>query len=287
MFAKPFTFGAPAALAAASGAALLALFLAAAPAHAQRFHVAGGGLRVAGGGLRVAGGGFRVPGTGGTLNPGNYYDPYGFSRRAAFNTALYGRAMSHVPPYALGYGGYGTYSGSYGGYYGGGYGGGYGGYGSSGPEYIGPDSVWGVTPPPKPVLTAEEKDVRSLLTASGVPTAEGEVVWPLALRVLPDSEAAPLRGQIGALLQTAATQAARGRPNGDIVEELGRATDQLRKLLVRQREERGGLAATSYDDAERFLDKLGGARTLLRVSLAPARAAREGEGGSQAGDYRP
>jgi hypothetical protein len=62
--------------------ALLALMLAAAPAHAQRF---------------------RVPGTGGTLNPYNYYDPYGQSRQAAFNITLYGRAMSQVPPYALGY----------------------------------------------------------------------------------------------------------------------------------------------------------------------------------------
>src|SRR5436190_24233194 len=46
---------------------------------------------------------FAVPGTGGTLNPYNYYDPYGYSRQAAFNIALYGRAMSQVPPYALGY----------------------------------------------------------------------------------------------------------------------------------------------------------------------------------------
>ena len=67
---------------AAFGVALLALVLAAAPAQAQRF---------------------RVPGTGGTLNPYNYYDPYGTSRQAAFNIALYGRAMSQVPPYALGY----------------------------------------------------------------------------------------------------------------------------------------------------------------------------------------
>ncbi len=63
------------------GVALVALVLAAAPAHAQRF----------------------PPGVGGTLNPANYYDPYGNARQAAFNIALYGRAMSRVPPYALGY----------------------------------------------------------------------------------------------------------------------------------------------------------------------------------------
>jgi hypothetical protein len=72
----------------ASGVALLSLVLAAAPANAQF-----GGMRF----------GNRIPGVGGTLNPYNYYDPYGYSRQAAFNIALYGRAMSQVPPYALGY----------------------------------------------------------------------------------------------------------------------------------------------------------------------------------------
>src|SRR6516164_3482441 len=72
---------------AACGAALLALVLAAAPARAQV-------------GMRF---GNRIPGVGGTLNPYNYYDPYGNARQAAFNIALYGRAMSQVPPYALGY----------------------------------------------------------------------------------------------------------------------------------------------------------------------------------------
>ena len=54
-------------------------------------------------GAGVVRGPMRVPGAGGTLNPYNYYDPYGYARQAAFNTALYGRAMSQVPPYALGY----------------------------------------------------------------------------------------------------------------------------------------------------------------------------------------
>jgi hypothetical protein len=35
--------------------------------------------------------------------PINWLDPYGNSRRAAFNIALYGRAMQRVPPYALGF----------------------------------------------------------------------------------------------------------------------------------------------------------------------------------------
>src|SRR5262249_50086950 len=114
---------------AATGMALLAVVLAATPAQAQLSRR------------------FGAPGVGGTLNPANYYDPYGSSRQAAFNIGLYGRAISQVPPYALGYnpyvtsmplwsggGGYGTimnntlgaypgYAGSPG-YGGGGYGGG-------------------------------------------------------------------------------------------------------------------------------------------------------------------
>jgi hypothetical protein len=75
--------------------------------------------------------GRRIPGTGGTLNPYNYYDPYGYSRQAAFNIGLYGRAMSQVPPYALGFNPYPQivnqpYYPPYtpGPFYGGGYGGG-------------------------------------------------------------------------------------------------------------------------------------------------------------------
>jgi hypothetical protein len=41
--------------------------------------------------------------------PANWYDPFGTARRAAYNIALYGRAMSQVPPYALGYNPYPAY----------------------------------------------------------------------------------------------------------------------------------------------------------------------------------
>jgi hypothetical protein len=86
----------------AFGVALLALVLAAAPAPAQVFR---GSVPIPG--IRMS-----PPGVGGTLNPNNYYDPYGYSRQAAFNLALYGRAMSQVPPYALGYNPYPQMTGS-------------------------------------------------------------------------------------------------------------------------------------------------------------------------------
>jgi hypothetical protein len=89
---------------------------------------------------------FGIPGVGGTLNPGNYYDPYGFARRAAFNTRLYGRAMAQVPPYALGYNPYGPAVIAGNSAYGGGYYGGYAGspgYGSgNSPGYDGYDGYY-------------------------------------------------------------------------------------------------------------------------------------------------
>ena len=39
----------------------------------------------------------------------NWYDPFGTARQAAFNIGLWGRAMSRVPPYALGYNPYPSY----------------------------------------------------------------------------------------------------------------------------------------------------------------------------------
>ena len=39
----------------------------------------------------------------------NWYDPFGTARQAAFNISLWGRAMSRVPPYALGYNPYPSY----------------------------------------------------------------------------------------------------------------------------------------------------------------------------------
>jgi hypothetical protein len=186
----------------------------------------------------------------------------------------------HYPlPFHGGYPFYHPYSQGYTGY-----------YPYHGPSYVQPVFDYGsaLNPPAQPVLTAEEQDVRVLLAASGVPTDEGRPVWPLALRVLPGSEAPSLRGQIDALLQVAANQAARGRPNTAIVQELAQGTDRLRNLLRWHREWRGGLALNSYEEAERFLDKLGGGRTLLRVQLAPAPSGPggEGKGGSDAPDYR-
>jgi hypothetical protein len=71
--------------------------------------------------------------------PVGWFDPYGTARTQAFRIRLWGHAMSHVPPYALGYNPY-VSTAYYGGYPGsGGYAGssGYGGYDSSIDPYSG------------------------------------------------------------------------------------------------------------------------------------------------------
>jgi hypothetical protein len=243
MFAKAFSFGGVAVLAAAAVLMTAEPGQAAHPVGSFRPHHHGGAH----------------PGP--HHYPLRYYGGYFFYRH-------HGGAYVAYHPY------YGTsYAGAYDSY-----------YPNYGPSYDDAFFDYGgaANAPAQPVLTAEERDVRSLLTASGIPTDGRRPVWPLALRVLPGPEAEALRGQIDALLQTAAAQAAGGRPNTAVVQEMARATRQLRKLLLWHREERGGLARTSYEEAERFLDKLDGARTLLRVELAPAPSGPGGEvkGGS-------
>lgn len=186
--------------------------------------------------------------------------------------ALYGRPFFHpgyhVPhpyylPHNAGYGGSFFYSGySYAPYYGG-YGVNYSSYEHPyAPSYSNYGSA--LTTPVNDAATTEEKDVAALLAASGVPTDGGRPVWPLALRILPGGEAQALRVQIDALLEVAATGAARGDANTAAGAELSQATDRLRKLLLRHREERGSMASASYEEAGRFLDKLAGVQKLLR-----------------------
>jgi len=147
-----------------------------------------------------------------------------------------------------------------------------GGYGAYSPYYgyssdpSNADYGAALNTPAMPAPTAEEKELGALLAAGGVPTEEGRPAWPLGLRVLPGQEAQALRGQIESLLQAAATQSARGQTNTAVVDELSQATDHLRKLLLRHREERGGMAQHTYEEAERFLGKLAGAQKLLRNS---------------------
>ena len=153
------------------------------------------------------------------------------------------------------------------------YGNGYGSYGY--PHYGSYPSA-----PAQPTLTVEDKHIRALVASAGVSTDESRLEWPLGLRLLSGTEVETLRVQVQALFQAAATQAARGQPNATVVQEMAHAADKLRIRLLKHRKEQGGLALHTYEEAERFLDRLKGARRLLLVPLVPtpSGAGSEGQG---------
>jgi hypothetical protein len=128
-------------------------------------------------------------------------------------------------------------------------------------------SLYGNSAAPSP----EDKAVSKLLTASGVPNDQGRIRWPLGLQVVggPDSghEVDELREQIGELFQEAAKQAANGPANPKLLPEITRAVKRLRRLLIRDREERFALSADTYDEAERFLNQLDDAEAVLRTGF--------------------
>jgi plastocyanin len=139
------------------------------------------------------------------------------------------------------------------------------GYGAQGAEYQQDGSGYGAPAMP----SSEEKSVSQILTATGLPN-DGRLQWPVGLRVVGGGAADELREQIDALLREEAGQARVGPANANFVEELGRAVKELRGLFVRERDERGSLPLTTYEDAERFLGKLDHAQKMLAAGLEPA-----------------
>jgi hypothetical protein len=111
----------------------------------------------------------------------------------------------------------------------------------------------------EPQQGAEKVTALDLL---GVPTQDGRLSWPLALRILPpDEETRALRNQIDALVQEAATQASKDQVKPSIREEAIRAIGQLHELL---RKKKNAITASyTYDEADRFLDQL--AKGLKRL----------------------
>lgn len=150
------------------------------------------------------------------------------------------------------------------------YGTGMGGYGTGmlGPQNYSPGYGGGTGAASE--VPSETMSLSRILTASGVPNDGGQLRWPVGLRVVGGTAADQLRAQIEALFQLGAQQAQSGATNPHLVRELARSVDALRKLLLRDRDERFSLARTTYDDAERFLVKLDHAQRLLRAGLEPA-----------------
>ncbi len=114
--------------------------------------------------------------------------------------------------------------------------------------------------------SGEEKTVTRLLTASGVPNDEGLLRWPTGLMLLGAPGVDELREQIEALFGEAARQAAGGQANSVFAEEARQTVKQLRRLLLKDKNERFTMTLAVYEESERFLNKLDRAERLLRTN---------------------
>jgi hypothetical protein len=119
-------------------------------------------------------------------------------------------------------------------------------------------------------MSPETKRLSQTLAASGVPNDGGRLQWPVGLRAVGGPAADELRQQIEALLKQEVGQAQSGPVNPQVAKDLARAVDALRKILLRDRDERFSLTPASYEDAERFLAKLGRAQQLLAEGREPS-----------------
>jgi len=119
----------------------------------------------------------------------------------------------------------------------------------------------------EPQRSREDKSMSRLLTASGVPNDNGQLRWPIGLVILAAPGADELGGQIEALFEESARQAASGPVNPVLAEEARHAVQKLRRLLLKDKSERFLMPLTVYQESERFLNKLDHAEQLLRAGL--------------------
>jgi hypothetical protein len=183
----------------------------------------------------------------------------------AYPSAPYGSTLTTGVPYGPGYASpYATSSG-----YEAAYSPGMAGY-AGGVQGPGPQGYGGETGG-RAEMSAEAKRLSQALAASGLPNEGGRLQWPVGLRAVGGPAADELREQIEALLKQEAGQAQSGPVNPQVAKDLARAVDALRKLLLRDRDERFSLTPTSYEDAERFLAKLGRAQKVLEAGTGSSR----------------
>jgi len=121
------------------------------------------------------------------------------------------------------------------------------------------------TPQPQP--EREDKSWSSQLTASGVPNDNGQLRWPLGLRILAARETDELREQIDALFQEAASQTARGPVSSTLIQETVEAVKKFRRLLLKDKAERFGMPLAVYNESEHFLNHLEHAVQVLQAGL--------------------
>jgi hypothetical protein len=116
----------------------------------------------------------------------------------------------------------------------------------------------------------EESGLSRLLTASGVPNDNGQLRWPLGLRILAARETDELRERIDALLQVAATQATGDPVSSPVIQEMSEAVKKFRRLLLKDKAERFGMPLAVYNESERFLNQLEHAAQVLRKPPNPS-----------------
>jgi hypothetical protein len=102
---------------------------------------------------------------------------------------------------------------------------------------------------PAPPQAAKQQ---SPLDAFGIPSENGGIAWPLAFRLMSPVQRRDLREPAETQLAAAATQAAAGQANPNIVDEARLSVARLRQWL---RSRRTDLAEGTYSDAARFLQR--------------------------------
>jgi hypothetical protein len=99
-------------------------------------------------------------------------------------------------------------------------------------------------------------------TLFGLPAKNGRVEWPLGLRILaPAEETKALREQLEVVLYFVATQAAEGQVNRAFIDFGLQAVRDLRQRL---KPRQGAMAAFTYTEASRFLDRAEGGLAKIK-----------------------
>jgi hypothetical protein len=107
-----------------------------------------------------------------------------------------------------------------------------------------------------------------ILSASGVPHKNGQIIWPSILRLAnADADIQRMEAQ----LQLAAEQVIAGGVNPKLLHEMRLTVEDMRRLLRADQASRWpSLSRDTYDDAERFLQDLQRAPRLTEAA-PPAR----------------
>lgn len=137
--------------------------------------------------------------------------------------------------------------------------------GYRGGEEAAPAASGEYTAEPQPDHQA--KNWSSLLTAAGVPNDNGQLRWPLGLRILAAPETDKLREQIDALFEEAASQTAGGPVSSPLIQQTVEAVMTFRRLLLKDKAVRFGMPLTVYNESERFLNQLEYAAQVLKSGL--------------------